>query len=325
MAQVESKIKESSSNDPSEEALVATLPTREGWSTPLTLHNNFWLRSHMAQKFMLVRDNFKPRRDDIILATHPKSGTTWLKALAFTISTRSRYDFADADHPLRTSNPQRVVPFIGAVGGDLDFLETLPSPRLLSTHLPLSLLPPAVSAVGCRVVYLCREPKDALVSRWHFDNKMSKGDPITLDDAFTMFCEGFSPFGPFWDHYLQYWEESLARPQEVMFLRYEEIVSDPLKVARKLASFLDAPFTEDEEKSGVVDQVVSFCSFESLRNLDVNKTGGAERAGGKIFIQHSSLFRKGKVGDWVNHMTKEMGEKMDRLVEEKFKGSGLEF
>ncbi|EMS56198.1 Sulfotransferase 17 [Triticum urartu] len=306
MAQVESEIKESSTNE--SEALIATLPTREGWSTPLTLYNNCWLRSHMLRRFMLVRDNFKPRRDDIILATHPKSGTTWLKALAFTISTRSRCDLTDS--PLLTTNPQRVVPFIGAVGGDLDFLETLPSPRLLATHLPLSLLPPA--------------PKDAFVSRWHFDNKMGKGAPIALDVAFSMFCQGFSPFGPFWDHYLQYWKESLARPQEVMFLKYEEIVSDPLTVVRKLASFLDVPFTEEEEKSGVVDQVVSFCSFESLRKLDVNKTGGAERAGGKIFIQHSSLFRKGKVGDWVNHMSEEMGEKMDRLVEEKFKGSGLE-
>ena len=137
------------------------------------------------------------------------------------------------------------MPFIGAVGGDLDFLETLPSPRLLATHLPLSLLPPAVSTVGCRVVYLCREPKDAFVSRWHFDNKMGKGAPIDLDDAFSMFCEGFSPFGPFWDHYLQYWKESLARPQEVMFLKYEEIVSDPLTVVRKLASFLDVHFTEE--------------------------------------------------------------------------------
>lgn len=110
-----------------------------------------------------------------------------------------------------------------------------------------------------------------------------------------------------------------------MFLRYEEIVSDPLKVVRELASFLGSPFTEEEEKSGVVDQIVRFCSFESLRVLDVNKTSGAEGAGAKVFISHSSLFRKWKVGDWVNHMSKEMGEKMDRLVQDKFKGSDLEF
>ncbi|KAM0822312.1 hypothetical protein ACQ4PT_071576 [Festuca glaucescens] len=264
--------------------LVASLPTRDGWSSPLTLYNDYWLRSHMVSKFMLVRDNFKPRHDDIILATHPKSGTTWLKSLAFTISTRSRFTFDNT--PLLTSNPQRVVPFIGVMGGDLDHIETLPSSRLLSTHLPLSLLPPAVSTVGCRVVYLSREPKDALVSRWHFENKISTGAPISLDNFFNMYCQGFSPFGPFWDHYLEYWKESLARPHEVMFLRYEEIVSDPLKVVT--------------------------CA-------------GVERAEGKIFLEASALFRKGKVGDWVNHMSNDMAEAMDRLVEVNLKGSGLEF
>ncbi|CAL5003377.1 unnamed protein product [Urochloa decumbens] len=332
MAQVHSDTKESSSsstNGPSSDGtqadLVARLPTREGWSTPLTLYNQCWLRSHMLGKFMAVRDNFRPRGDDVILATHPKSGTTWLKALAFAISNRSRCSLDDDDHPLRMTNPQKAVPFIGAVGGDLEYLETLPSPRLLSTHLPLSLLPPAVSTLGCRLVYLCREPKDAFVSRWHFENKIGTGGPIGLDDAFAMFCQGCSAFGPFWEHYLQYWKESLARPREVMFLRYEEMVSDPVEVAKKLASFLGVPFTQEEEDRGVAQQVASFCSFDSLRNLDANKVGGVERAGGKIFLHFSSLFRKGKVGDWANHMSKEMGEELDRLVEDKFKGSGLVF
>ncbi|XP_062198150.1 cytosolic sulfotransferase 18-like [Phragmites australis] len=305
------------------EDLVETLPTREGWSTPLILYKNCWLRSHMLNNFMRVQDNFKPRSNDVILATHPKCGTTWLKALSFAITNRSRY--TSADHPLLKQNPQRLVPTIGAQGGDLDDIERLPSPRLLATHLPLSLLPPTVSTNGCRIVYLCREPKDAFISRWHFDNRMTKGDPINLDEAFTMFSEGCSPFGPFWDHYLQYWNESLERPHEVLFLKYEDIVFDPLKVVRNLASFLGVPFTDEEESRGVEEEVVRLCSFEALSSQGVNQKGGVERAGGKIFIEYSSLFRKGKVGDWVNHMSTEMGEKIDLLVEEKFKGSGLKF
>ncbi|KAF0909889.1 hypothetical protein E2562_000199 [Oryza meyeriana var. granulata] len=332
-AQVETKEKDSnnppaavSSETNHDENPIATLPTREGWSTPLILYNNCWLRSHMLTKFMLVKENFKPRHDDIILATHPKSGTTWLKALAFTIVNRSRYAFADAEHnPLLTRNPQTLVPFIGAQGGELDHLETLPSPRLLATHLPFSLLPSAVTTMDCRIVYLCREPKDGFISRWHFDNKIAQGAKIDLNTAFTMFCEGCSPFGPFWDHYLQYWKESLQRPQEVRFLRYEEIVSDPLKVVRDLAGFLGVPFTEEEERSGVDQEMVRLCSFKALSSLDINRNGGVERAEGKIFIRYSALFRQGKTGDWVNHMSKDMGEKLDRLVEDKFKGSGLKF
>jgi len=334
MAQVHSEIKESSTNESSnsEADLVARLPTREGWATPLTLYNQCWLRSHTVGKFMAVRDNFKPRGDDIILATHPKSGTNWLKALAFTIFNRSRcsLDNNHQQHPLLTTTPQMAVPFIGfssTGGGDLDHLETLPSPRLLSTHLPLSLLPPAVSTLGCRVVYLCREPKDAFVSRWHFENMIGTGAPVGLDAAFAMFCEGCSPFGPFWEHYLEYWNESSARPREVMFLRYEQMASDTLQVARKLATFLGVPFTQEEDDRGVAQQVVSFCSFDSLRSFQANKASpdGVEVAGGKLFFQRSSVFRKGKVGDWTNHMSKEMGQELDRLVEDKFKGSGLVF
>jgi hypothetical protein len=303
--------------------LVETLPTREGWSSPLVLYKNCWIRSSMLPSAMSVQNNFKPRSTDVILATHPKCGTTWLKALAFAITNRSTYTFSD--HPLHKKNPQELVQFIGLKVGDVDYAETLPSPRLLSTHLPLSMLPPTVSTCGCKIVYICREPKDAFISRWHFDNKLIKGDPINFHEAFDMFCEGFSPFGPFWDHYFQYWNESLRRPHEVLFLKYEEIVFDPLKVVRKLASFLGVPFTEEEQSRGVDEEVVRLCSFETLTKQGVNQTGGVEHDGGKVFLEFSALFRKGKVGDWANHMSIEMAEKLDLLVKEKFKGSGLKF
>ncbi|CAO2166067.1 unnamed protein product [Urochloa humidicola] len=284
---------------------------------------------------MLLQDTFKPRHDDIILATQPKCGTTWLKALAFTITNRSRYSFSD--HPLLTSNPQYLVPFIEIpdAGRDDTYIETLPSPRLLATHLPLSMLPPETSLRGCRIVYLCREPKDAFVSRWHFENKIVKfgkkeeskivkGSNIELDKAFDMFCEGFSPSGPFWDHCLEYWKESLARENKVLFLKYEEIKSHPEQVVRQLAKFLGVPLTAEEESSGVALEVVKLCSFENLTSLQVNKTGGVDH-GNKIFVENSVFFRKGKVGDWANHMSEEMVEKLDRVIEEKLKGSGLAF
>uniref|UniRef100_A0A8R7V6F3 Sulfotransferase n=1 Tax=Triticum urartu TaxID=4572 RepID=A0A8R7V6F3_TRIUA len=139
---------------------------------------------------------------------------------------------------LRRPPAAQLVPFVALLPGDLDRAEMLPSPRLLSTHLPLPLLPPAVSTLGCRIVCVCREPKDAFLSRWHFEKKLHQGISLGMDEAFAMFSEGCTPYSPFWDRYLEYWKESLARPREVMFLRYEEIMSDTPKVIRKLASFL---------------------------------------------------------------------------------------
>jgi hypothetical protein len=133
----------------------------------------------MLEGILLAQQTFKPRADDIILATQPKCGTTWLKALAFAITNRSRYIFTD--HPLLTRNPQHVVPFIEIPGLGMDpaDIETLTSPRLLATHMPMPLLPWGTpSSRRCRIVYLCRDPKDALVSSLHFENRAVQGTPF---------------------------------------------------------------------------------------------------------------------------------------------------
>ncbi|KAL3576962.1 hypothetical protein D5086_022245 [Populus alba] len=42
-----------------------------------------------------------------------------------------------------------------------------------------------------------------------------------------------------------------------------------------------------------------------------------------IPIQNSVFFRKGEIGDWANHLTPEMGARLDDIMEKKLKGSGL--
>ncbi|XP_062187838.1 cytosolic sulfotransferase 18-like [Phragmites australis] len=301
--------------------LVSKLPTREGLPLSLVLYKNYWLLPHHADKIMLLQDSFNARPDDTILATNPKCGTTWLKALAFTITNRSRYDFSN--HPLLTSHPHEIISFLEVpLGKELTYVEKLPSPRLLATHMPLSLLPKSVANHGCRIVYICREPKDAFVSGWHFGNEIHIGRSTDLDTAFNMFCEGYWPNGPFWDHCLEYWKESIARPDRVLFLKYEEMMADPVNSVKRLATFLGDPFTGDEEEGGVPEEVVRLCSFKMLSELQTNMIGELHRRENVVF-KKSAYFRRGKVGDWVNHMSEEMGRKLDYIVEEKFKGSGL--
>ncbi|KAL6610118.1 hypothetical protein ACP70R_040087 [Stipagrostis hirtigluma subsp. patula] len=294
-------------------------------SLPLVLHHNFWFDSELLKSIQLVQAQFVPRADDIILATFPKCGTTWLKALAFAIANRSSHAFAD--HPLLTRHPQDVVPFLEVPFRQiqpLSDLDTIPSPRLLATHAPLSLLPASVTDVGCRFVYLCRDPKDVVVSLWHFENRIHDKISIDLSQYFHLFCEGVTVCGPIWNHYLEYWNESKARQDKVLFLKYEEMMENPVKEVKRLADFLGVPFTDTEERNGVIDEVVKLCSFENLSTLEVNSSGVADRIGG-FPMENSAYFRRGKVGDWVNHLSGEMAQQLDFIVNEKLKGSGLTF
>jgi len=63
---------------------------------------------------------------------------------------------------------------------------------------------------------------------------------------------------PYWDHVLGYWKASLERNKhKVLFLRYEEVIEDPLAELKRLAEFIGCPFTSDEEKDRMAESIGS--------------------------------------------------------------------
>lgn len=299
---------------------------------PLRQYGGFWIPEKTLRRGVpAFHSRFTPRPTDIVLASFPKSGTTWLKALAFAALNRSTHPPSSGDHPLCRTNPHDLVRFV-----EIDFafaqsvdLEAMPSPRLLATHLPHSLLPERVREV-CRVVCISREPKDALVSWWSFIRKAAPafgfgGDAaaFTFREAFELFCEGRCMYGPPWQYATEYWQASRRRrPDKVLFLRYEEMLREPRREVEKLAEFMGCEFSTEEEETGVVDAIVELCSLDNLKNMEVNRNG---RGKGKLPVENADFFRKGVAGDWRNHMTPEMAQRLDKVVEDALQGTGFSF
>uniref|UniRef100_A0A0E0ASP8 Sulfotransferase n=1 Tax=Oryza glumipatula TaxID=40148 RepID=A0A0E0ASP8_9ORYZ len=288
-------------------AAVSALPAGVSYGQPMRCYGGTWVFESWAQGVVAMhRGGLVPRSGDVLLASLPKSGTTWLKALAFaTMARRACPPPASPDHPLRRLNPHDCVPLLDrlfAAGRDA-LLDELPSPRLMCTHMPLSLLPPA---------------KDRLVSIWHF-RKRNVPD-LLLQEVYESICDGTGFAGPVWDHFA--WASKID-PGRVLFLKYEEVLRDPVNTIRELAQFVGQPFSDTEEEAGIVAEIVKLCSLESLRSQKANKEG---IQGVYIKFSHDSYFRKGVEGDWRNHMTPEMaemGEHLDSIIREKLDGSGL--
>ncbi|ESQ54645.1 hypothetical protein EUTSA_v10026528mg [Eutrema salsugineum] len=137
---------------------------------------------------------------------------------------------------------------------------------------------------------------------------------------FESLWSGVGFFGPFWDHILSYWKVSLENPKHVLFMRYDEMKTDPTGQLMKIAEFLGCPFSGEEEKNGSVEKILEMCSLPNLISLEVNKTGTSING-----MDYKNHFRKGIVGDWKNHLTPEMGNKIDMIMEERLKDSGLKF
>ncbi|XP_058075850.1 cytosolic sulfotransferase 12-like [Magnolia sinica] len=310
--------------------LVSSLPREDGWRySPLYQYQTVWY-SQMALLGMIERQrHFKAHDTDILLATTPKSGTTWLKALAFAIVNRTHYPYPQ--HPLLTSNPHKLVPFFEVdnyPNNQNSDPDSICSPALFCTHVPYIALPQSIKDSDCKVVYLCRNPKDVFISLWHFMNKRKTETQslISLEKALDLFCAGISPFGPFWDHVLGYWKASLESPQKVMFLKYEDLKKEPIVLLKRLAEFLGCTFTLKEDKDGVIHDILRLCSFENLSNLEVNKVGKFQhRLQHLDGLEHRLFFRRGEVGDSSNYLTTRMIERLDQITEQKFQGYDLRF
>ncbi|OMO57709.1 hypothetical protein COLO4_35165 [Corchorus olitorius] len=308
---------------------ISGLPRDNGWIPwqPLCLYKGFWLYPYFLQGSLQARDHFEAQPSDVFICSSMKTGSTWLKSLCFSIATRAQFDI-DSTTPLRTTLPHECIPF-------LEYCEYYTAPQgpktsLFASHLPYTCLPKSIIDSGCKIVYICRDPKDTFVSLWHFLPKivatMAPGQEdlvVSIEEGFELFCKGLFSYGPYWDHVLGYWKASLERPDKILFFKYEDLKKKTEACVRKLADFLECPFSIDEEKEGAVQKIIKFCSFESLSNLEVNKTGKHVR--GDDFVENNIFFRKGKVGDWRNYLSAEMGERLDNIMEEKLSGSGLTF
>ncbi|TMW88685.1 hypothetical protein EJD97_018238 [Solanum chilense] len=306
--------------------LLSILPKGKAWiGSYIYNYQGCWIPPRLLQGIIACQQQFQAKDSDIILVTTPKSGTTWLKSLLFALVNRVRHPIFEPNHPLLIKNPHVLVPFLEHelyVDGHVPDFSTFTSPRLLATHMPFASLPKSVLDSKTKLIYLCRNPKDTFISMWHFANNLRchHKDTNSIHEMFDLFCEGLSFSGPFWNHVLNYWKKGIENPNKVFFLMYEEIKEKPKIQLKRLAEFLESPFSTEEENCGVVDEILKMCSFENLKSLEVNTNG--KLSSGE---ENKVFFRRGEIGDWRNYFTTEMNDKLNHIIEEKFQGTGLKF
>ncbi|XP_030938999.1 flavonol sulfotransferase-like [Quercus lobata] len=308
--------------------IISTLPKRNGWkSDEVYQYQGFWHTFFYLEGLLSAQQHFKPQTNDIILSSFPKSGTTWLKALSFAIVTRSSFDISA--NPLLTTMPHECVLSLESDLAHNSFHRNQDTP-LIGTHVPYTSLPKSIIDSRCKIIYICRDPKDTFVSLWHFlYNASFKGvdssakEDADFEKAFELFCDGVSYYGPYWNHVLGYWKASLESPERILFLKYEDLKNETLFYVKKIAEFMGYPFSLEEEDKRMVQKIVDLCSFQNLSRLEVNKSG--QLHGRAYLIEKNAFFRKGEAGDWKNYLTPMMAARLDQITEQKLRSSGLTF
>ncbi|KAL2902302.1 Cytosolic sulfotransferase 12 [Bienertia sinuspersici] len=177
----------------------------------LIKYQNFWFSGNRLFKNALeCQKHFQAKDNDVIIASHPKTGTTWLNTLLFAVVNRINHPMSESpilsEHPHHLVHRLEHVNFGGGVFNQLSSsqLNDHPSLTLFSTHLPYLSLPESIKTSKCQILYICRNPFDTLVSQWHFYNKVAMyfdGEKnyktYIFEDFFEDWIEGESCLGPF--------------------------------------------------------------------------------------------------------------------------------
>ena len=103
---------------------------------------------------------------------------------------------ARTDHIKDPFEKERIVK---TLTNSVDEIANMPSPRIIKTHLPLEMLPPNLLGT-CKVIFVCRNPKDACVSDFNHclkvsDSKMTFG---SFEDYSELFMAGQVEYGNYW-------------------------------------------------------------------------------------------------------------------------------
>ncbi|XP_072492468.1 sulfotransferase 1C4-like isoform X3 [Notamacropus eugenii] len=190
-------------------------------------------------------------------------------------------------------------------------------PRLLTTHFPARLLIHNLKNTKARVVYLARNPKDVLVSYYHF-HKLAKFLPdfSSFEDFFDQFLEGKVNFGSWFNH-IKDW---LGVQQELNFflITYEDLSQDPRQAIQNLSTFLGQQLEPKE-----LENILHYCSFSFMSQNDLLNYSLIP----PVIFDHSvgKFLRKGVAGNWKEYFSPEQNARFNNVYQAEMGDLALQF
>ncbi|XP_074655147.1 sulfotransferase 1C4-like isoform X1 [Tubulanus polymorphus] len=253
--------------------------------------------------------NYEVFEDDCFVASYPKTGTTLTQETVYLIYHNGN------DEVARQKPIHERFPYIDT-NELFPLAEKMPRPRLMKSHLPFDMFPIQAMGEKAKIIYVMRNPKDTLVSYYHFYKscKSFGNFPGSWDDFFQLFLHKKLFCGDFYDHVLSWWNQ--RHRDNILFLKYEDMVTDPKSNILKICAFLGKTLSDDE-----IDNIVKQTSFEIMRDNPTTNFSQTHYQDNKI----CPFIRKGKIGDWKNFFTDEQCRIIDKIHEDRLAETGLSF
>ena len=203
----------------------------------------------------------------------------------------------DENEPLGLNSFNQYVPDVNLLytkRGSLKEFGGLSDPRFFLCHAAYDRNLP-------RVIYVLRDPRDVMLSYWHYQKFLSKEFSRTLAE----YLRNDDHWPCRWDDHVASWLLPRRHPN-LLVVKYEEIHVRAEEILRRTLEFAGMKVSDEK-----IERAVSASRFDRMRASE-EKFGVADKKGD----ESERFVRKGKSGSW----REEMGEEELRILEEKVGG-----
>jgi hypothetical protein len=217
--------------------------------------------------------------DDTLIVSYPRSGNTWTRFLIANLVWQ--------EAPITFANIESKIPDVYT--NTRKRLAKISRPRILKTHAYLDVR-------YQRVIYIVRDPRDVVVSCYHFHRKMVHlkhfiPDDYPLTAYVNRLIEGeFFDCGS-WRENVAGWIAARFGTPGFLLLRYEDMKRQTEVELAKVARFLGVEATPER-----LARAVELSSAERMRGLE--KTEGKVWASTKHSRNDIPFIRNAVAGGW---------------------------
>lgn len=227
----------------------------------------------VARLVRMAAGVFELQRQDILLASFPRAGSTWLRFIVANTIWASEGHDDGVDYPM----VDRLAPAFG--NGNLMIKKRYaPISRFVKTH---HLYRPLIFSGPERTVLLLRDPRDIMVSYYH--HRANLIGSSTWTGSFSEFIRH-----PKWGlrGYFEHFRSWIPRATSVV--KYETLHLDPFAEVSRMYDELgfDVP-------PRIVRRAVDWSSFNNMRREHI------EWEGAKFSKAGYETVRKGQVAQWT--------------------------
>jgi len=271
------------------------------------------MKAYVVGQANLGYAEFKPGPSppDVILATFPKSGSTWTSYLFHQLRSRGDEEFSDIKNEVVDITPGHWDPAVNPF-----LIKQWHFPRMFKTHGNYKLCPK-----GGKYIYIARNPKDTLYSLYHFIHDLfGITENVPIEDFYIhYYVDRFGTghdIGNVWDHFLGWYPH--RTDENVLWLHYEDLLEDLPKCVKVIARFIGV-----ELDDSLLQLVLERSSISHTRQISPQLNPSQANRVGKVTLSFGpemtnyarnlkfGKIRRGVAGDGQKNLPKKILDELN--------------